>query len=296
MKRTTVLAALVLALCTTIPTLAQPTADTKTAVKELRTSMRTWFTRSVYPTLSTWKRTYDASLSAEDLATLNNLRAQASQLRTSMRTMSHDERRAAMHALAEQVKPIAMRSKQTLMQLFSGAKPQLETWRAEAGSIISSWKTAHPDVEARGGGLPLKGLLHDDRGGEHGGKRMAVRFLLWDGQLPSADMTSDPFVDHERIDATTSVQDESGIAGTALKLDPVPTQHTAAVHVSGLQDGPATIEIYDMNGTLQRSIATTVVNGTIDQSVDVSALTTGTYMASVNTSRGRRTTQLVVQR
>ncbi len=281
MTRTLQFAAIILISALVLPLQAQqPSADRKAAGKELRTSMRTWFTTSVYPTLSTWKRTYDASLSPADLSTLNALRAEAARLRSTMKQASKEERHAAMRSLIERVKPIAKNSKESLTSIFTNGKQQIDTWRAEAKSIVDQWKAAHPDAQAHGGMHHMKGLFGGDDGTKM--KRATLRFMLWDGSIPGDDTAEAPLFDNDDVNV--------------MSLSPAPTDHSTVVKVEGLNDGPATIDVYDMNGTLVRSIPATVVDGSIEQRIDVSTLNAGTYMASVNTERGRRTTQLVVHR
>ncbi|CAN5535305.1 hypothetical protein BH10BAC6_BH10BAC6_01940 [soil metagenome] len=260
----------------------QPSAEQKAAGKELRTSMRSWFQTSVYPTLTSWKRTYDASLSAEDLTTLNALRVEAARLKGTMKSASKDERHAAMKSIVERAKPIAKRSKDALTSTFTNGKQQIDTWRSEGKAIVDQWHAKYPDAKAHMGMHHMKGILQDGDGSEHKMKRAAIRFMLWDGTLPSDDKAEAQFPGTYDDDAMT--------------LSPAPTEHMTTVRVDGLQDGPATIDVFDMNGTLVKSIPTTVTGGAIEQQIDVSSLNAGTYMASVNSQRGRRTTQLVVHR
>lgn len=282
MKRTMQFATLLLLVGLIMPlTAQQPSPEQKAAGKELRTSMRSWFQTSVYPTLSSWKRAYDASLSAEDLATLNALRAEATRLKGTMKGASKDERHAAMKSIAERAKPIAQRSKDALVSTFTNGKQQIDTWRTEGKAIVDQWQANYPNAKGHMGMHHMKGMLSGGDGGEHKMKRAALRFMLWDGSLPNDDKSEMQFFDADD--------------NNAMSLSPAPSEHNTIVRVDGLQDGPATIDVYDMNGTLVRSIPTTVSGGSITQQIDVSALTAGTYMASVNTQRGRRTTQLVVQ-
>ncbi|MBL0322765.1 MAG: T9SS type A sorting domain-containing protein [Ignavibacteria bacterium] len=58
--------------------------------------------------------------------------------------------------------------------------------------------------------------------------------------------------------------------------------------VGNVPNGPAKLEIYDMNGNFfVRSVNVTASNGTIEQRVDLGDLPAGSYMASVNTAMGR---------
>jgi len=297
MKRTLQFAALILVVGFVLPLHAQqPSAEQRAAGKELRTSMRAWFKASVYPTLTEWKRTYDATLSSSDLAALNALRAEATQLKASMKHATKDERHAAKKSLVDRVKPIAMSSKDALRATLTNGKPQIEKWRAEAKAIVDQWQAMYPNAKMHGGGHHHMGLLNADDSDGKKAKRAAIRFMLWDGQVPNNDKADSPFLAPDDSDATTGTDDDDATSSRSMTVAPTPVEHTASVNVKGLTDGPATIDVFDMNGTLVRSIPTTVVAGAIDQRIDVSGLTAGTYMASVNTQRGRRTTQLVVHR
>jgi hypothetical protein len=112
-------------------------------------------------------------------------------------------------------------------------------------------------------------------------RHAAVRFVLWDGTIPAP-----------------SAAPSQGMLTPkpAVRIVPAPTGSSATVSTDLVPDGQATIEIYDMNGRLLTSISTTAQAGRIEQVLDTSALEPGTYMASVWTTEGRRTSQLVVRR
>jgi len=266
--------------------------ERKAALKDLRSNMRTWFEADVLPSLTTWHQDYDASLTSQDLATLNRYRAEAKQLKTAMKAdirqlhataergnrdvmkekmqAVREKYHASMKNIAEGVKPIAKGSREKLRSLFDTNEDQIDAWRNKAREIMKQWKTENPDMDHHGKsgkGLPIIG---------EDGKRAALRFILWDGMMPSAD--DDMMGDDMRI-----------------TVSPAPSGNAATINVTNVPNGPAKLEVYDMNGTLVRSINVSASNGTIDQRVDLSGLVSGTYMASVSTPEGRRTGQIIVR-
>lgn len=299
MKPTLLLVALVcLFLSGTTHATAQPADKTQRRedTKALRAEMRAWFERSVQPTLLKWKREYDASLSVEDLAALNVLRQEAKahrknkmQDRRSKDARHHDKDARhgdkgsrhddARKAFFERLRPIAERSKDKLRSIFDNGKDRIDVWRPEAMDIIDNWQESNP-----------KSHHHFDRhfgmhsmpmglGRGHMGKRAAIRFMLWDGI------------------ADTDEARHVGITPTSpMRVAPLPAGGTVALALDDMQNGPATIEVFTMDGTLVKSVQVNIVGNALDEVIDVSALPTGTYMASVNTTSGRRSTQIVVNR
>ncbi|MCX6141509.1 MAG: T9SS type A sorting domain-containing protein [Candidatus Kapabacteria bacterium] len=267
------------------------------AAQDLRTQMRTWFERDVYPSLKAWHQEYDASLSATDLATLNTYRADAKRLMDAMRsdikalkgTVNKGDRddvrskiqalrekhHDAMESIVEGVKPIAKRSKDKLRSIFDKNEDQIEAWRDQAREMLKSKQ----GNGSHGKGLPILG---------EDGKRGALKFILWDGSMPPAE---EAMMDNDMM-GERATQGRSTLG--PMTISPAPSGNAANVRVSSVPDGAATLEIFDMNGTRVRSIPVTASNGTIDQRVDLSGLAAGTYMASVNTPQGRRTGQIVV--
>lgn len=286
-------------------------AANKEAFNELRTSMHSWLEKSVFPTLSEWKRTYDASLSSQDLTELNKLRAEAKASRENMgkemrsaMTKNHEDHserhdaikgmreqhRESMESIMERLKPIADHSKDKLRSIFDSGEPKIEAWKNEAQALMKAWHDKYPDLKSgrldhhRMKGLPL--------GIGDGGKRSATRFMLWDGTIPSRDESSLLFPSN----GTTGLNDASRDGGMPLHITPLPASSAVTVRQQGLQDGPATIEIFDMNGVLVRSVPTTVSNGILEQHISTDGIPAGTYMTSINSPSGRRTSQMVIAR
>lgn len=277
----------------TSPVSAQPAdkAQRREDVRELRTEMRAWFQRSVQPTLLEWKREYDASLSVEDLATLNGLRAEAKAHRA-----KHLKRHADANgskAFFERLKPIAERSKDKLRSIFENGKDRIEAWKSEAKGIFENWRESHPDARPGFGPHMGVGPLAMGRGDTvaHMGRHAAIRFMLWDGTMPAEDEGGLGF-----DAAPTGVNDAGSTLSSPLRIAPLPAENSIALTMQDMQNGPATIEVFTMNGSLVKSVAVTISGNALDEMIDVSSLPAGTYMASVNTTAGRRTSQIVVSR
>jgi hypothetical protein len=255
--------------------------------------LRTWFTTDVYPKLKAWHDEYDASLSAQDLAELNKLRAQAKQMMQTMRKemkalyqqgadreeiqdrmfelreANHD----AMYDLIKQVRPIVERSKDKLKQIYEANKDQIQAWREKVSDMRGSKGDA------------MMGML------EGGKKKAALRFILWDGTMPEP--TANGAFGMEP--GPTSV-DGGTFAASHLTVAPNPSGSAARITLGNAGSAPVTIDVFDMNGVRVATHNATPSNGTLDTTIPTSGLASGSYMVSVNTTSGRRSTTLAVSR
>jgi len=269
------------------------------AFQELRGDLRSWFEQDVYPTAKIWHEQYDASLTSQDLADLQRLRAEAKRLREavkadlkSLRITAESGSRSSMREelqdvrekykddvenLLERLKPIAKRSRTILRKLFDDNEDKIESWRSTARDIVGDWREEHDDLSMKGmfgrGDHQLPLLAGD-------GRKAAVRFILWDGTMPPAPET--------RMSAPQQRM--------PMNVSPAPSGNTATVSAMNVPDGQHMLQVFDMNGTLIRSTAVTSVSGKITQNIDLSGIPAGTYMLSVNTPAGRSTTNLVINK
>lgn len=182
-----------------------PSPEMKAAFEELHTSMKTFRDTQIVPRLREWKAQYDASLSPADLSALNGLRARATALRKETRDIA-DRMRKAWHdgrteeattlraslkgqwekkaALLKELKPIAERSKAKLVEIGTAAQPQIAEWREQGRTIAQQWFDRNRDLLAGNPFPPHAGRMARMNwlmGGEHGKRRAAIRFMLWDG-------------------------------------------------------------------------------------------------------------------
>lgn len=260
--------------------------------QQLRADLRSWFTTEVAPTLRQWQQAFDAGLTAEERATLLDLRSQASTIRErvrqemdrlrddrseldrdELRERLHDvkaEHREQMQAIMARLKPLAKTHRDRLRELFDTNEEQIDAWRAHVEDLRDK-----ADHRGHGKGPDEMGLFLGD------GRSMAMKFLLWDGQVPPAE-------------PMPKGQLQDGRPQNPLRVAPNPASHSAAVRTQGLANGPAQIEIFDMNGTLVRTSTATVLNGSLNTTVPTDGLAPGRYMVSVNASDGRRSAPLMV--
>jgi F0F1-type ATP synthase membrane subunit b/b' len=260
--------------------------------------MHAWFEREVYPTAKVWHDQYDASLSREDLSELTRLRAEAKRIRESVITdikniASNADResrsemkeqvrnlrekyRGELQDLIDRVKPIAKRSRTMLRQLFDENEDKNEAWRDKARQIVGDWRDEHDDIGFRGefgkGGMKLPLIAGD-------GRKAALRFILWDGTMP----------DQHTSRTATKIR-------MPMTVAPAPTGNSATVSALNVPDGQHTLQLFDMNGTMLRSIQVSSAAGKVQQSVDLAGLPAGTYVVSINTPAGRSTTNLVINK
>ncbi|MCU0330611.1 MAG: T9SS type A sorting domain-containing protein [Candidatus Kapabacteria bacterium] len=142
----------------------------KGAVAPLRAELRAWFQNHVAPSLREWQAQYDASLSAEDRATLQELRKQAAALRS----LPHGQRREQRRQLASRVRPILERSRDVLVDIMDDHRATIDGWHNTVRNIVGSWQQQHPSMKPPRHALGL----------EMRGPMAVVRFVLWDGTIP----------------------------------------------------------------------------------------------------------------
>lgn len=191
----------------------KPDPKHQAARQQLRQTMIDWARTAILPTVTTWKNQLDAAMSAEDLAALNALRARAAKLRKE--AISHlnnmqqawqsedytalKHHREALKGMREQrdalfseLKPLAIKYRETLQQIGKVAQPQVQQWRQEGKKKVEEWIAAHSnelgDRPFGMHGMPWKGwgkMLGFD--GKMQKKAAVVRFMLWNGE----DITQD---------------------------------------------------------------------------------------------------------
>jgi len=171
--------------------------------KELVATLKTWAKTNVVPQVRTWKGKLDAAMTAEDLATLNGLRARASQLKREAiatglamheawkaenyeavkqareKMKGYKEQRDALFA---EVKPLAVKYSSTLQAIGAEAKPKVAAWKEEGKTIALTWIAEHKD-ELKDHPFPNLRRMHGMMGfgGEMRKKVIVAYFMLWDG-------------------------------------------------------------------------------------------------------------------
>lgn len=178
------------------------------AYKGLFEALKTWGTATVLPQLREWKSDLDGAMSAEDLRTLNDLRARSAALRNERGAIGAEMRKArqnddkaaadaahekmkALHekqkAIGDELKPLATKYRSTLEQIGGEARPKFESWRDEAKAVATKWldenKSSLSEEQMGHMGRGMKMFGHFG-GRKMGGHRMVARFMLWDGSNP----------------------------------------------------------------------------------------------------------------
>lgn len=182
---------------------------TLSAAKELGRSLAAWARTDVMPELQTWKTRLDNSLTPADLAKLNELRASAAELHARRSTLARSMReawksenydelkrtrdamknlRAEREAILAELKPIADRSRTTLVAIGETARPKVREWADEARTIGESWWEQHKGTvnpmaaQAIGRLMKHRHDLFMMVEPKLRTKAAAARFMLWNGE------------------------------------------------------------------------------------------------------------------
>ena len=186
------------------PRAAKPDPAKMEVYKELFGTLKDWAKTNVVPQLRTWKSRLDGAMSAEDLATLNGLRARAAQLRkeamaTGMemqkawKSENYDALKAsrekmkgygeARKALFTELKPLAVKYATTLQAIGEEARPKVESWKEQGKEIAMQWIAKNKDRIGDGGFPHMRNMgKMMGIGGGMRAKAAAAYFMLWDGE------------------------------------------------------------------------------------------------------------------
>ncbi|MFN8366466.1 MAG: T9SS type A sorting domain-containing protein [Candidatus Kapaibacterium sp.] len=271
--------------------------------------MKAWVKQDVVPVLRTWKQQFDAKLESGDLTTLNSLRSRARELqKQSMDLMkrSHEARMNKDEAAGEQLrtewkamfekreqlmrelKPLAEKNKEALKQLGETAKPQVQQWMQTAKDKAETFMKNN-NIEERGmmrHAMPMMMGFGKEMGfGGHNPKKMAARFMLWDGgDIPELDGNQFMPESMPRINTVTG-------SDNALSLDqnypnPVTIDKTSITFTLP-QSERVSLLLVDANGRTVATIADGMYSAgknTVD--FNTSALANGAYVYKLTTPSG----------
>lgn len=241
------------------------------SVRDFHTAGAKWAETNVFPTLLEWKQQFDAGLEPEDLATLNELRARAADLRRrgselfdridAARTADDKEalreHREQMHdlfserrELAGEVMPIIEKYREQLTALRKQARPTRTEWREERDRQWHDWfarASALAQTDDDRQFLERMEHRHDRRAhskARRHGFRAAIRFLLWDG-----------VIDNETTPGTGKAAPAFGREGTPgeavspeLRTFPNPADDNTSLAFSTPEAGTVTVTLYDALG------------------------------------------------
>lgn len=306
---------------------ARPDRPDSSARKELMESLRAYREKSVAPVMLTMKQRFDASLTTQELTTLNSLRSKQTVLQQALRDSlkAHKssgrparadrgsrpepprfmrEFRTAEIALMKELKPLAEQHKTMLQTIGSSMKTQQDQWKTDIEKIITDWRTKH-DIQARdssghhGRGKHLRGMLGHQPftgGGEADDARKgmmkklkAAHFLLWDGKTHHPQSpTSSPF-DNAVPQGIDDTPQGTGVF-------PNPAVQLANVRFTLREAGNITATLYDVTGkTIQTIVSNQSMNaGEHLLTVETDGLPAGTYLCRIQTPKGLLTRKVVV--
>jgi hypothetical protein len=307
---------------------ARPDRPDSSARKELMESLRAYREKSVAPVMLTMKQRFDASLTTQELTTLNSLRSKQTVLQQALRDSlkAHKssgrparagrgsrpepplfmrEFRTAEIALMKELKPLAEQHKTMLQTIGSSMKTQQDQWKTDIEKIITDWRTKH-DIQARDSsghhrrGKHLRGMLGHkpfaDGGAEADNARKgmmkklkAAHFLLWDGKTHHPQSpTSSPF-DNAVPQGIDDTPQGTGVF-------PNPAVQLANVRFTLREAGNITATLYDVTGkTIQTIVSNQSMNaGEHLLTVETDGLPAGTYLCRIQTPKGLLTRKVVV--
>lgn len=188
-------------------------AERKGLLKDLREEIKNYSEKNIFPEILEWKTILDKSMTKEDLAKLNDLRAKSAAMKNEMKEEkksiieeSKDEDwdkddlkdkmkdeskefKSEMKTVAKELKPLAEKYLDVLKKIGEKAKPKKEEWKNGILQIVNNWKNNHKDeIEKLKNNKKIEKNLLDKATGFNklnfdGDKKKAVaRFMLWDGK------------------------------------------------------------------------------------------------------------------
>lgn len=172
----------------------------KEAKDELRNAIKEYKDINICPQFQEWKKKIDASISADDLGKLNDLRAKAAQLKAQHKADfdqlrekvrlgeitredikgMRGEMKSEMKDILEALKPIAQNNVDLIKSIGEEAKTKAESWKSDIHGIFEAWSEKYADDLAD---CPnFKDRKHFEMDGmKSKGKRFAMRLLLFNG-------------------------------------------------------------------------------------------------------------------
>ncbi|MFN8360073.1 MAG: T9SS type A sorting domain-containing protein [Candidatus Kapaibacterium sp.] len=273
--------------------------DHEAARQALRTQLSQFAKSTVFPSLNVWKSQLDRAMQPDDLQALNALRDRAAGLRKqgkqalkSMHEAWKNEDYTALKSSRDQLnvlmqerdklfgelKPIAIKYKETLKTIGETAKPKVKEWKERGREIVKSWAESHPDIAAHTRGM--KGGFLARLGG--GDKKVAVaRFMLWNGDESVIDD-----MDQEQFRPTPP---ENGTGGEMIEPSnyPNPFGSSTSINFSLSKSDKVSLKVYDMNGVVVETLADGTELPAGNHRFNFAPTTpSGTYFYRLETSEG----------
>jgi hypothetical protein len=304
--RKKILATMVLALLLAATAISQSPPSpgdqkSKEALKELFQQGRDWAQTNIIPKMKDWKTKLDNSMTSDDLRALNTLRDQAAQIKGDGKKLASAMKRAWQNdnfanvkryrgkikelgeqrqGLLKELKPLALKYKETLVEIGKDAKPYGREWKEGFKKVVTDWYENHKNDLSRAhkkafakGVARLKMLAGIDETLK--AKVAAARLMLWDGKdLPEVGQ----LMDDESLspDATMNQTPE----GYSLESNyPNPFNPSTKISFTIPVAGHVSLVVFDALG---REVATLVDSelgaGTHTTSFDGQKLASGVYI------------------
>ena len=305
---------------------------------ELKKEMRSYIEQEVVPALQKTQAAFDQQLSKQDLAFLEQKRAEVAEAKEAMKAKHEEmrklheqgmskeeiheqmkakkpEMRAKKEAFAASMKPFLEQNEALITQTMASLEPSYENWIAEQKAILTKYEVELPakaEQEGRHGlfGLPMgphhrkhhhkKGQKGQAEKGEQQTKEriltkeqhQAMRFLLWDGEMPPA---KEP-----RMKTRKQGQGAPGnqrVQGGTLQAAPNPV--AGSTKLSFNLEAPAsasTLTISTKEGALVRTLELgALAAGQNEYVLNVEDLSPGVYFYTLEAGTFRATKRLIVQ-
>lgn len=238
---------------------------------ELREEIKSYSEKKIHPELLEWKEMLDKSMSKEDLARLDELRAKAAAIREEMKKdkaslmaegkdegwdkdeikdkMKDESKdyRNEMKGIMIELKPIAEKYSDVLKSIGEKAKPKRDEWENGILQIVNNWKNEHKeelddmkgkrnfDADAF---KKSAGLSKLDFDGDK--KKKAAMFMLWDGKKPIGEDSG------TRMNKSIKTAPSEGKAG--IRSYPNPFNEKTTIYFSLGSQENVNLSIYDESG------------------------------------------------
>jgi len=272
------------------------------ARKDIHEKLSQFAKSEVFPSLRQWKSELDGAMNPADLASLNDLRSQATELRNQARTYTKSmaaswknedyaelkSSRNSLKSLAEkrdklfaELKPIAVKYSSTLKSIGEVAKPKVEAWKEKGREIVKKWAESHKDELKDGKHFQkLGGFFKQFAGGD---KRKAIaRFMLWNG---------DENIIEEHGQLTPEMMNSNSEGMLEPTNAPNPFESNTAINFSLAKADKVSLKVFDLKG----NIIQTIVDGNLSEGEHSYTFTpietqsvSGIYFYRLETSSGIR--------
>jgi hypothetical protein len=293
--------------------------DRKGLLKDLREEIKNYSEKNIFPEIQEWKSILDKSMSKEDLAKLNDLRAKSVVMKNEMKEEKKsiiqeskeedwdkddfkdkmkdesEEFKSEMKTIARELKPLAEKYRYILAKIGEKAKPKKEEWENGILQIVNNWKNNHKEeIEKLKNNKKIeKNLLEKATGFNKlnfdGDKKKAVaRFMLWDGKQPMHELNEN----HPGSEKMLSEIKE------ALRSYPNPFNEKTTIYFNLSKSDLVNLSVFDESGNkITVLFEGELGNGEhsfVFNTKNYKNLSAGTYTYKLTTSNGTKSGRMVL--